>query len=347
MPLRAFVDGKEVIAPMLDEAEWEALRDAGATVILPCCGAEGYLRRSPMGTLHFAHKRGAHCDLSGETIHHLKAKADIVIACKRAGYAALTEVAGDDWRADVLAVQGSNQVAQSAVRIAFEVQWSFLRLEKAVYRQERYARDGVRGCWFFRNPPPQLMRGGDLKAQQDLPLFHLYSNADHTFSVAVNARLYGLGEVVEALLGGRIYFCKTARAERDQRVQMTPFEITCPHCGRPTRLFYVRPQLSAHCGRKFRLRDHPQAFALRPEVRAAALKVMKSDPRLGSVTEAGFHCVACGKLLDEKSVEMALYGTNWLASAESIEIDVRLSKPIISGAPHWCFPDDGVFCCGK
>ncbi len=184
MPLRAFVDGKEVIAPFLSEAEWEALRDSGAQVILPCCGSEGYLRRSPLGTLHFAHKRGAHCDAEGgETIHHLKAKADIVVASQHAGYAALTEVAGDDWRADVLAVKG-------AVRIAFEVQWSFLRLDRARYRQERYARDGVRGCWFFRNPPPQLARGDDLKAVQELPIFHMFSNADHTFSVALNGRLH-------------------------------------------------------------------------------------------------------------------------------------------------------------
>ncbi|MBI1257968.1 MAG: hypothetical protein GC204_10890 [Chloroflexi bacterium] len=340
MPLRAFVNGKEVIAPMLDDAAWEALRDAGATVILPCCGAEGYLRRSPMGTLHFAHKRGAHCDSSGETIHHLKAKADIVIACQRAGYAALTEVAGDDWRADVLAVQGSN-------RIAFEVQWSFLRLDKAIYRQERYARDGVRGCWFFRNPPPQWMRGGDLKAQQDLPLFHLYSNADHTFSVAVNERLYGLGEVVEALLGGRIHFCKTARAEQDQQLQMTPFEIACPHCSRPTRVFYVTPQLTAQCGRKFWLRDHPLDFALRSDIRSAALARLEGDARLGKVSAESFYCVSCGRRIEAQAVEMALYGTNRLASAETIDLDVRLSKPIISGAPHWCFPDDGVFCCGK
>ena len=340
MPLRAFVNGKEVIAPMLGETEWEALRDSGATVTLPCCGAEGYLRRSPMGTLHFAHKRGAHCDSSGETIHHLKAKADIVIACQRAGYSALTEVAGDDWRADVLAVQGTN-------RIAFEVQWSFLRLENAVYRQDRYARDGVRGCWFFRNPPPQLLRSGDLKAQQELPLFHLYSNADHTFSVAVNEQLYGLGEVVEALLGGRIHFCKTARAEGDQPLHLTPFEIACPHCGRPTRMFYVAPHLTAHCGRKFRLRDHPHEFALRSAVRSAALPLLAGDSRLGKVTAENFHCTACGKVIDQQAVEMALYGTNRLASAESLDFTVHLDKPIISGAPHWCFPHDGVFCCDQ
>ena len=340
MPLRAFVDGKEVIAPMIGEAEWEALRDSGATVTLPCCGAEGYLRRSPMGTLHFAHKRGAHCDSSGETIHHLKAKADIVLACQRAGYSALTEVAGDDWRADVLAVQGT-------ARIAFEVQWSFLRLENAVYRQERYARDGVRGCWFFRNPPPQLTRGGDLKAQQELPLFHLYSNADHSFSVAVNERLYGLDDVVEALLGGRIHFCKVARAERDQHLHLTPFEIACPHCARPTRVFYVAPQLTSRCGRKFKLRDHPLDFALRSDVRTAALSLLKDDTRLGKVTAESFYCVSCSRRLEAQAVEMALYGTNRLASAETLDFNVRLSKPITSGAPHWCFPDDGVFCCEK
>jgi len=340
VPLRAFVNGAEMIAPAISEAEWEALRDSGAQVILPCCGSEGYLRRSPLGTAHFAHKRGAHCDAPGETIHHLKAKADIVIACQRAGYAALTEVAGDDWRADVLATRGS-------ARIAFEVQWSFLRLDDAVYRQERYARDGVRGCWFFRNPPPQLRRGDDLKARQELPLFHLWSNADHSFSVTVNGHLHGLGEVVEALLGGRIRYCQRARAARDQRLRLIPFEIACPFCGRPTRVFYVEPRLIAGCGRGFALNESPYAFALRPEVLTAALPLLAGDPRLGSVTAEGFHCAACGRLLDERAVELALYGSNRLERAEAIEIALRLREPITGGAAHWCFPADGAFCCAS
>ena len=164
-----------------------------------------------MGTPHFAHKRGAHCDAPGETIHHLKAKADIVLACQRAGYTALTEVAGDDWRADVLAVH--ERAGQSSARIAFEVQWSFLRLEAALYRQNRYARDGVRGCWFFRNPPPSLIRGDSLKAQRDLPLFHLWSNADHSFSVSVEGQLHDLGDVV-----GRFCAAKSASAKQPSPV---------------------------------------------------------------------------------------------------------------------------------
>ena len=61
--------------------------ERGASVILPCCGSEGYLRRSPTG--HAAFRPQARRALrveGGETIHHLKAKADIVIACQRAGY---------------------------------------------------------------------------------------------------------------------------------------------------------------------------------------------------------------------------------------------------------------------
>ena len=298
MPLRAIINGVEVIAPALSDAEWDALRDASATIILPCCGSEGYLRRSAMGTPHFAHKRGAHCDAPGETIHHLKAKADIVLACQQAGYTALTEVAGDDWRADVLAVH--ERAGQSSARIAFEVQWSFLHLEAALYRQNRYARDGVRGCWFFRNPPPGLVRGDSLKAQRDLPLFHLWSNADHSFSVSVEGQLHDLGEVVGALLRGKIRFCETAVARADQTLEIAPFPVTCPACARQTLVYTADSTLTALCGCRFRA--PPLEF--RREVLAAIRTLSKDQPHLRfgafqeAVTEAGkkelrfgcFHC---------------------------------------------------------
>jgi len=346
MPLRALVNGVEVIAPTLSETEWEALRAAGGQVILPCCGSEGYLRRSPMGTPHFAHKRGAHCDVEGgETIHHLKAKADIVIACQNAGFIALTEFAGDDWRADVLAVRGS-------VRVAFEVQWSFLRLEDAIYRQERYARDDVRGCWFFRNPPPQLMRGDNLLAQQDLPIFHLFSNADHTFSLSVNGQLHSLGEVIEALLAGNIRFCDTAQARDEQTLEIVPFTVKCPSCGRPTHVYRADPVLVARCGRQFR--THPLEF--RREVLAAVRVLAQEQPHLHfgtpqqRITSAGkkellFGCAHCGAPIPPEHIEMALYGTQRLLTAERFPVTIQLSRPMTARAAHWCFPDDGAFCC--
>ena len=192
MPLRAFVDGKEVIASVLSDTEWETLRQKvqseKLTVVLPCCDRAGYLRRSRLGTRHFAHKRAAddaapRCDMEGETMEHLKAKADIVNACQRAGYRAAPEIPGEGWRADVLATPPNG-----SGHIAFEVQWSFLRLEDCIFRQDRYARAAVRGCWFFRNPPPQWVRdsdiGPELKAKRELPLFHLWVNADRSFSVS-------------------------------------------------------------------------------------------------------------------------------------------------------------------
>jgi hypothetical protein len=345
MPLRAFVDGVEVIAPALSDAEWDALREAGATVILPCCGSEGYLRRSAMGTPHFAHKRGGQqCETAGETIYHLKAKADVVLACQQAGYTAVTEVAGEGWRADVLAVKGS-------VRIAFEVQWSFLRLEDALYRQERYARDGVRGCWFFRNPPPSLVRGDDLKALHDLPLFHLYSNGDNTFSLNVNGQLRGLGEVVQALLHGEIRFCETAKARDQQTLEIAPFEIKCPHCGGMTHVYRVAPTLTAQCGRRFK--SAPLEF--RREVLAAVRALAKAQPHLhfgafqdvmhDGKKELRFGCAHCSSAISPEEIEMALYGAAHLLYGERYPITVQFQRPITTRTAHWCFPDDGNFCC--
>ncbi len=206
MPLRAYVDGQEVIAPLVSESGWDALRGnqiAGESrIVLPCCGAEGFMRRSPLGTQHFAHKRAApDCDLGGETFEHLKAKTEIVNAARLAGCDASTEVAGADWRADVLVARGS-------VRIAFEVQWSRLSLQDCLARQARYERDGVRGCWFFRRPPQQLASAsaGQRRpsAARELPLFHLVASAAADFSVRLNGRSHPLQEFVIKLLSGGV-----------------------------------------------------------------------------------------------------------------------------------------------
>ncbi|MEP7294509.1 MAG: hypothetical protein ABI835_22155, partial [Chloroflexota bacterium] len=209
-------------------------------------------------------------------------------------------------------------------------------------------------CWFFRNPPPSLLRGDDLKALRDLPLFHLWSNADHSFSVSVNERLHGLGEIVAALLEGKIRFCETAAAHNEQTLEIAPFPVTCPTCARPTLVYRVDPTLTALCGRRFKA--HPLEF--RREVLAALRNLMQVHPHLKfgrfaeTIGESGrkelrFGCSQCGAAISPEQIEMALYGAPHLLQAERFPVTITFPQPLTARAAHWCFPDNGSFCCER
>jgi hypothetical protein len=372
MPLRAFVDGKEVIAPLWSDAEWEVLRlrvqAEKLSVVLPCCDREGYLRRSRLGTRHFAHKRATsedapRCDMEGETMEHLQAKADIVRASQYAGYRAAPEIPGDGWRADVLATRSNG-----SGRIAFEVQWSFLRLEDCVFRQDRYARDGVRGCWFFRSPPPTLLRdddgGPELKARRELPIFHLWVNADRSFSISLNRQLYPLGDFVHALLKSQIQYCSVVRARRRQQLRFAFVEIPCERCGRSTHIYHLDTHLISRCGIPFPPEEswYSDTFAFHPQIRAAVARITNraegSWIRMGAVvprtssreneTYTAFGCVHCDAMLDRTYVDMSLYGGRRLAEAyetDSYPVEVTFAQPPHARMAHWCYPPKGAFCC--
>lgn len=370
MPLRAFVDGKEVIAPALSDEQWEALRQRvqveKLSIVLPCCDREGYLRRSRLGTRHFAHKRNTgddalRCEMEGETMEHLKAKADIVKASLRAGYRAAPEIPGDGWRVDVMAAR-----PDGGGRIAFEVQWSFLRLEDCIFRQERYARDDVRGCWFFRNPPPQWVRDGDIgpevKARRELPLFHLWVNVDRSFSVSLNRNLYSLDEFVNALLNSQIRFCSAAHARRRQKLRFAFVEIPCERCGRNTHIYHVDTRLTARCGMVFTPADswYSDTFAFHPQVKASVSRIADGSTwiHMGEIrprtsereneTYTSFGCAQCDSMLDRTYVEMTLYGAHRLEEAyetDAYTVEVSFSKPLAARVPHWCYAPKGAFCC--
>lgn len=356
MPLRAIIGGQEVIAPLLDDAAWEALRrrvvDENLRVVLPCCDMEGYLRRSKSGTAHFAHKQKSDCFARGETLEHLRAKADIVLACRDTGYAASTEVAADDWRADVLATRGG-------ARIAFEVQWSFLRLSEALRRQQRYARDGVRGCWFFRRPPRPLQRdsaeaGPPLEARRDLPLFHLFASADGSFLVALGEQAYPLRAFVAALLHGEVRFCAAARGAAKRYLRAVFFEMVCPRCARRSHAWYVDPTQTAACGLRFQPDAdwYSPAFAFHPALLAAVERYARLDAgahlRLCTIQPGAFVCPHCKAAFTRDDMDLALLGARrfWAdPAAEAVEVMLVGQPPLSGGAPHWCYPRDGGFCC--
>lgn len=62
MPLRALLEldnqeSQELLAPFLSDEEWKELKLKKDKIILPCCGARGYLRTSTRGTKHFVHHK--------------------------------------------------------------------------------------------------------------------------------------------------------------------------------------------------------------------------------------------------------------------------------------------------
>ena len=175
MPLRAYIEDKEIVSIDLNDEEWSALKarlKAKKTVlILPCCGQEGFLRTSSKGLKHFVHLKSANpCDWKPESAEHLKAKVAIMEACREQGWNAIPEFSEADWRADVLAVQGGK-------RIAFEVQWSRQTYEETRLRQERYKASNVRGCWFFRIAPKEMSDyDKTLVADKETPAFKIFKD---------------------------------------------------------------------------------------------------------------------------------------------------------------------------
>ncbi|MDZ4765586.1 MAG: hypothetical protein SGI73_13630 [Chloroflexota bacterium] len=279
-----------------------------------------------------------------ETVQHQRAKSDIAAACARAGYSTRFEAIGDGWRADVLAFPP----AQPETRLAFEVQWSPLTFEDTLMRQRRYSEAGVRGCWFFRTPPPKLQTGDPLRlrARRDLPLFKLLVNADGSFDVALNGRLHRLGAFVEALLRRQIRFCTTARASGGARVQFAFIPMTCTVCGRIAHIDQPDFRLTAACGALVQPPD-VNALTFAPAVRAAAEQSARANGYRVKALESGFACAYCGTPFAPQAVEIAVYGSGRSVNerrALEDTTEIALPAPMASHLGHWCYPPDGNFC---
>ena len=102
------------------------------------------------GFRFFAHSPGGPpCPSTGETARHLSLKALFAAAFLRAGWRADFEVAGDDWRADVLVCGSQGQ------RAAVEVQLATLTLDAAQDRMRRHRAAGVTTLWVLSENRPR------------------------------------------------------------------------------------------------------------------------------------------------------------------------------------------------
>jgi hypothetical protein len=352
MPLRALLDGTDIIAPLLTMPEWTTLRqDVRArrrVPVLPCCGAPAYGRTSPRGLQHFFHPPQSACERSGETTEHLYAKYAILQACRESGYEASTEWDEGPWRADVLAWRTNR-------RVAFEVQWTRQSLGDMLERQERYRRSGVRGCWLVREAPDELIRSGlsDLEARRELPLFEMGWSGGG-FEVRLNGRGYPLGRFVEALLGGQVAFREKATVMQRSSINVGFYTCRCWRCAGNVQVYRVlhrRHEAVTACGARLHWNvERPETTPGESEpefhsgIRSLIHELTRADAgkdlRIGSVSRTSreaarprrvpaFACPDCGATFRTLDLRRRPDRVVTLPAGlrEGMELDW----------PHWCY----------
>lgn len=229
MALRAYVNNEEVVSSLLEEKVWQEIRSRykkkEIVIKIPATGGLAHPRVSKNGLRYFAHNPGeAPLNWQPESMEHQLLKHYVVIGCKNAGWQARTEVEGEGWIADVLAVKGQAQ-------IGIEVQWSPQTLEKTKERQLRYQSSNVRACWLFRLPPVQIKEEdtGELVADKDLPLFQLVFE-DSKFYVLLQERQIEVSYFIENLLKGKYKYSDTVNHTGKVNANITIVDVKCSHC---------------------------------------------------------------------------------------------------------------------
>lgn len=261
MPLRCRDDqGCDLHSFALDDAEWSALAARNRTarhLAMHCCGARVALKTSRLGTRFFAHVARGGCATGDESAEHLALKLAAIEAAHRHGWTAEAEIAGDGWRADVLATRGD-------ARVAVEVQWSRQPDDETRRRSVRYLTAGVFPLWLFR--------------QRGFP-------TDRTFAaVRIEPAPGGLAafgrpvaEALDAFFDRRLRHGFPLGARAEMRASAAPMRCWAEDCGA-----WNRPLLALRlaCGDSradFSLADLGEHPALRDEL----LTRLPPDPQRG------------------------------------------------------------------
>ena len=358
MPLAANVDGVRTIASFLSDDEWQRVRSQKPAISFACCEARGFPRVSKLGTRHFVHVRRQQtqaCNWQPESPGHLHLKEVIAKACRAAGYTTDVEVSGTDWRADVMASRGR-------ARIAFEIQLSRLTHCEMLERQRRYARDGVRGCWFYR---VHRDRDGDAldnyRTNHELPAFGLSDDEIAVWFDYDHEEPVPIAEAVSMLLCGKIKFCENETSVPNRIIEF--LRTTCYRCNRPTDFYFLHPPLS-RCGHFMCSFDYDpleEAACVRIGrfVRQLAeqmdFKVFVAMPRIRRAASSQreyvtFGCYWCDALLGREYIlslipEPVGSRIEWSSAVRSLG---KFEMPLVSlfrqRSPHWCVQYHEQFC---
>ncbi|GIC09444.1 TPA: competence protein CoiA family protein [Vibrio vulnificus] len=133
-----------------DEQSWLTLKDSYqlGDLIMPCCNTPAIPKTSPNFKKFFAH-HSDECATSPESIWHINAKEQIMLALKVLGFSPILEKTGNSdsgsWQADVY-FETSNR------KVAIEIQHSYQHLRDYLKRQSRYREANVECFWVLYKP---------------------------------------------------------------------------------------------------------------------------------------------------------------------------------------------------
>lgn len=359
MPLRAYVDNEEIISIDQTDEEWndlkKRLKSKESSLILPCCKKEGFLRKSSKGLKHFVHSKSDNtCDWKPESPEHLRAKIEIIEACKENGWKAIPEFSGTNWRADVLAIQNEK-------KIAFEVQWSKQTFEETKFRQERYKESNVRGCWFFRIAPKELRSYDDsLEADNEIPAFKIFKDENSNIIAQLKQTQLPLKSLVDSLLKRKLKYCELVRIKPKQEVTIVFFETSCWKCKKPQHCYTVEQSLLTVCNQDFYLMGSlwdSDDIDKTPNVYEAVKQYLKSEKgkhlKVGQLKKRYSKTVHDNYLSHGCFYCDAIFGDFYLIT-EKIEgqndsNSIRYKGEINLGeiqeeGKHWCISENGHFC---
>lgn len=128
---------------------WPQIHKTRPRAPLVCrgCGHGLHAKVSPTGVRFFAHDAAqSDCPTAGESIGHRLLKLELVSAARAAGWEAELEVAGEGWRADVLAT------SPECRRVAWEAQLAAITTEEIQERHKTMTGTGLEVCWVADRP---------------------------------------------------------------------------------------------------------------------------------------------------------------------------------------------------
>lgn len=283
-----------------------------------------------------------------KTILHEQAQKAIVKACKDVGIPAKEEYSGNGYRADVM-------VFSHDEKYAFEIQVTQQSLKKTQERQEKFIRDGVKGCWLFEKEPSRQH-----EELEHLPLFRLIGKQQNLYVSLKERKTLPLDVFVQDFINGRIKFCHSLNPLPIVTVRFV--EMTCWKCGTKNHIYFLEPFHSA-CNTKM-IKEEEQLwtndkFSFHPEIIKKIQEYSFSEKgkqlNLATIKERysktvgksymSFGCSKCDSIFGDWFVQGAsidtLYGDG-IVDTFSFHVDFDLNMR--ADIPHWCHPGTHDFC---